>query len=78
MTKRISCRVVKSVPLSRVGRTFRPAAGSDDRRRPVDAGLTANVPTTGPARALTYTNRSGRAKISSDNAGIGRILDCYA
>jgi len=74
VTKRISCRVVRTVPLANGNCTFRyvshkynkvvDAAGESDKR-----GDTVN--------SVTYTSRLNISSVSFDIAAVGQALDCY-
>ncbi len=87
MPKRISCRVVRSVALSKssdvVAVNVRVRHGSDSVR---DRGLFCEVLQNGnPAKAhnptlgsLSYTSRLGIARVSTENSLRGQNLDCYA
>ncbi|MHC4528512.1 MAG: hypothetical protein ACYS29_11590 [Planctomycetota bacterium] len=78
MTKRISCRVVKSVVLGETHRAYRRSRRSGDDKGRVRDFVSSDVHSQGAGRLHTYTIRSGRAKVSSDTTVAGRILDCYA
>ena len=87
MLKRISCRVVRSVALSKssdvvaVNVWGRHASDSVS-----DRGLFCEVLQNGnPAKAhnltlgsLSYTSRLGIARVSTENSLTGQNLDCYA
>jgi hypothetical protein len=87
MLKRISCRVVRSVALSKSGdvvaANVRVRQESDSIR---DRGLFCEVLQNGnPAGAhnlslggLSYTSRLGIARVSTENSLTGQNLDCYA
>ncbi|MHC4475164.1 MAG: hypothetical protein ACYTEL_05950 [Planctomycetota bacterium] len=78
MTKRISCRVVKSVVLGETHRAFQRSNRSANDKGRVRDFVSADVHSQGAGGLHTYTIRSGRAKVSSDIAVTGRMLDCYA
>ena len=78
MVRRISCRVVRSVPLSGRGdfsQRVRDGAGRHFKSRDVEA---ANVRFESPGNPATYSFRCGTAGISVDDSPIGRIVDFYA
>ncbi len=87
MPKRISCRVVRSVALSKssdvVAVNVRGRHASDSVR---DRDLFCEVLQNGnPAKAhnltlggLTYTGRLGIARVSIENSLTGQNFDCYA
>ena len=75
MIKRVSCRVVSSVPLGKGSRRLRPISHSNDEHRkladaaPVDAGR--------PGNSVVYTSQLVTVEESADDFLVGRILDCY-
>ncbi|HEW79451.1 MAG TPA: hypothetical protein ENH34_05775 [Phycisphaerales bacterium] len=76
MVKRISCKVVNSVPLAKRGgerrKAYRP--NSEDRRNSNLAVKNVNIKKADPS--LTYTDRLNIAGVSIDSSQTGRILDC--
>jgi len=76
MIKRISCRVVDSVPLSRNSIALRRTSRSDDKGRKSGDAITANA--SGPGNSVVYTGRLGITRKFADDSLIGQILDCYA
>ena len=79
MTKKILCRVVKSVPLSMSTSSdvFRYASRSDNRRHNIDNAVAVSVRhTSNSVRGRkTYTRRF--ITLSIDGSLRGQILDCY-
>ncbi len=78
MVKRISCRVVRSVPLSGRGDFSQHVERRADKHfkgRDVEA---ANVRFETPGNPATYSFRCGTAGISVDDGPTGRIFDFYA
>ncbi len=86
MAKRITCRVVRSVPL---GEGWRSSRSSRNRRKV--SSRHADVRFYQPDNPVSdckfedavcqpaiYAKRSGAAKLSSGQGPTGRILDCYA
>ncbi len=75
MIKRVSCRVVSSVPLGKGSSRLRPISHSNDEHSkradaaPVDAGR--------PGNSVVYTSQLVTVKESADDFLVGRILDCY-
>ncbi len=81
MAKRISCIVVRTVPLSESCNALRYARWSNNKHPKADSIVTANVsrPKThnlAPA-ILTYKGWLDIAEVSVGNSPIGQILDCY-
>ena len=75
MIKKISCRVVDSVPLGRSSSIIpRVSRSNDERLRPGDTAA-ANV--SSPGNTVLYTGRLGITREFVDGSLIGQILDCY-
>jgi len=76
MTKKVPCRVVKSVPLRKSSYELRHAtASSDKHRRAGDDAL--DVQEKRVRNAAAYAGRLGTAVVSTGGALGGSILDCY-
>jgi len=76
MIKRISCRVIRSVPLGRNGGTFQRARWSNNKHHRVDDTAAANAgQSSSPA---TYTSPFNTARASVENDLRGKFLDYYA
>ena len=75
MVKRISCRVISSVPLSKSRSISRRSSRSDDKRRKIGDTVAANV--SGPGNSVAYTDRLGITGSFVDDGLRGQILDCY-
>ena len=81
MAKRISCIVVRTVPLSESCNALRYAHRSNNKHPKADNIVAANVSRSqthnlAPA-ILTYTGWLDIAGVSVDDSLIGQILDCY-
>jgi hypothetical protein len=75
MIKKISCRVVGSVPLGRSSSIIpRVSRSNDERLKPGDA-VAANV--SSPGNSVLYTGRLGITKEFVGDSLTGQILDCY-
>ncbi|MHC4622271.1 MAG: hypothetical protein ACYS4W_00035 [Planctomycetota bacterium] len=75
MTKRIQCRVVKSVPLNRANHTFQAVSTSNPERPEIEDSVDVN---TWAETAGIYMGRSGAVSASINSAQTRHILDCYA
>ena len=77
MTKRISCKVVRSVPLGKSSEVLRDANLFDNKHHNIgNIGVVDVQP--GPTdNWVSYTGQLGRAKVSADNDPMGQILNCY-
>jgi len=76
MIKRISCRVVDSVPLSRSSSIIPRVSRSNDVRLGPGDAVAANF--SSPSNSVVYTGRLGITRKFADDGLIGQILDCYA
>ena len=75
MVKKISCRVVGSVPLGRSSSMIpRVSRSNDERLRPSD---TADADVSSPGNSVLYTGRLGITREFFDGSVTGQILDCY-
>ncbi len=77
MVKKISCRVVSSVPLGKSGEALRHVWGSNNKRHRVGDIVAVNIPVRHAGGLVTYTSRFGIARALIDNGPMGQILDCY-
>ena len=88
MAKRISCRVVRTVPLSTSNEALRHVDGSNNKHPKADNVTAANVSRSRNSvrepktynlalGILAYTGRLGTARVSVNDGPIGWILDCY-
>ncbi|MHC4498082.1 MAG: hypothetical protein ACYS21_03095 [Planctomycetota bacterium] len=76
MTKRITCRIISSVPLSKSGDASHYASEPRAGRREVrDVAVKAEVRRAGNRTIYSGPHRS--AETPDNNRAIGRILDCY-
>lgn len=90
MTKKILCKVVRSVPLAKSSVSSLHASQSDNRR-PTFSDVVAGTPNAPycvwePAvdvrvrhtgNSVTYTNRLDVARVCIDDGLTGQLLDCY-
>jgi len=81
MAKRISCRVVRTVPLSENCNTLLYAHRSNNKHPKADNIIAANVSRSKTHNLapgiLTYTGWLNIARVSAEDSPIGQILDCY-
>ncbi|MHC4658124.1 MAG: hypothetical protein ACYS83_02955 [Planctomycetota bacterium] len=90
MAKKIPCRVVRSVPLSKSCYGLRHTSRLNNKHHrvgDVDAGAArasgcvwepaVDVRGRDAGNSVTYTGRLGIARVSVDDALAGLILDCY-
>ena len=77
VVKRISCRVVRSVPFSRSVGLSQRARGRDAERSGSGYADVASVGFESPSNSVTYTFGPGGARVSVDEGPAGRILDFY-
>lgn len=75
MLKRISCRVVSSVPLGRSS-ALRYVSQSNDRHSGIGNAVAADAGR--PGNSVVYTAQLRVAGEFSGDGLVGRILDCYA
>ena len=75
MVKRISCRVVSSVPLGKSG-ALRYVGQSNDRHSGIGNAVAADAGR--PGNSVVYTAQLRVAGGVFDDCLVGRILDCYA
>ena len=74
MKKRVRCRVVKSVPLSRVERTLRDASISDIKDCEFGGSFSVDMRS---SAAGGYRGRRGVAGLSASGIQACHMLDCY-
>lgn len=87
MLKKVSCRVVRSVPLVKSGVASRYAGNKHYKSGDAVGGISkalyhvweagANVRVKEGGDWISYTGWGGRAKVSNDDGPLGQILDCY-
>ena len=77
MVKRISCRVIRSVPLSESGEARPYASQSDNMHHEIDDVVASNIGLRHPHNSVTYTSRLDTARVCADDGPTGQILDCY-
>ena len=77
MVKRISCRVVNSVPLKGSGGVSHTRRGDTDRcrGRSVDAAWSAFK---SPSNSNGYTFGSSAVRVAFGESAAGRLIDCLA
>ncbi len=91
MVKRITCRVVRSIPLGESKERIRRSSQSSHNQGNVRNGCHWDVRFYQPDspvtdckfedevyRAAIYASRSGGVKLSFDQEGAGQTFDCYA
>jgi hypothetical protein len=69
--KRISCRVVRSVPLDKAGSALRCAARHPDNADNISTAYRR-------LNSVGYTRLSNIAEVSVDNGLTGQFVDCCA
>ena len=77
MVKKISCRVIRSVPLSESSKARLYASQSDNMHHEIDYIVASNIGMRHPHNSVTYTSRLDTARVRADDGSIGQILDCY-
>ena len=77
MVKRISCRVIRTVPLGKSGDALRYVWGSSNKRHKVGDIVAVNITVRHADGSVTYASRFGIARVLIDNGPMGQILDCY-
>jgi len=75
MIKKISCRVVRSVPLGRNRGTFQRARWSNNKHHRVDAAAADAGQSSSPPTDMSQFNI---ARASAENDLRGKFLDYYA
>ena len=78
MIKRISCRVVSSVPLGGVSESFHHASRLDNNHYNAGSPADLSFQSGNVAEPIAYTTRPGRAKASIDDSWRVLGLDFYA
>jgi len=76
MVKRISCRVIGSVPLIEGSGALRHSSRSNDKHHKRSNTVTANV--SDPSNSVVHTGRLDITREFADDGLVGQILDCYA
>jgi hypothetical protein len=77
MIKRISCRVVRSVPLGESSEALRDARQSVNEYHRIGDAAAVNICARHNGTVVTYTGRLDIAGVSIGDGPIGQILDCY-
>lgn len=77
MIKRISCRVVRSVPLGRSSDALRHARQPNDEHHKIGDVVAVNIRARHNGTPVAYTGRLDIAGVSVGDSPIGQILDCY-
>ena len=87
MLKKVSCRVVRSVPLGKSGVASQCAGNKHYKSGDAVGGISkapyhvweagANVRVGQRGDWISYTGRRERARVSNDDGPLGQILDCY-
>jgi len=89
MRKRISCNVIRTIPLSKSSCELRPISRSNDKSHKISdaAGTpntkkcvresTANAQFKHSGNSVTYTNRLDITRMSIDNGLTAQMLDFY-
>jgi len=85
--KKVSCRVVRSVPLSKSSGASRYEGNKHYKSGDAVGGISkapyrvweagANVRAGQRSDSISYTGRVERARVSNDDGPLGQILDCY-
>ena len=77
MIKRISCRVVRSVPLGKSSDALRHAGQPNSEHHKISNAAAVNIHAGHNGTAITYTGRLDIAGVSIVDSPTGQILDCY-
>jgi hypothetical protein len=77
MIKRISCRVVRSVPLGTSSDALRHARQPNSEHHRIGDAAAVNIRAGHNVTAVNYTGRLDIAEVSIGDSPIGQILDCY-
>lgn len=77
MIKRISCRVVRSIPLGKSSDALRHAGQPNNEYHRIGDAAAVNIRARQSSTPVTYTGRSDIAEVSIGDNPIGQILDCY-
>ncbi|MHC4460076.1 MAG: hypothetical protein ACYS6W_14090 [Planctomycetota bacterium] len=77
MIKRISCRVVRTVPLGRSSDALRHGGQPGNEQHRIDDAATVNIYASHNGTFVTYTGRLDTAGVSMGDSPMGQILDCY-
>ena len=77
MIKRISCRVVSSVPLGKSSDALRHAGQPNNEYHRIGDAAAVNICARHNGTVVTYTGRLDIAGVSIGDSPIGQILDCY-
>ena len=77
IVKKISCKVVRSVPLEHGRGRFEHWSRQDNDHRNSGQVASVNSHAGHISGSFTYTSRRGKLRISIDNNPAGQLLDCY-
>ncbi len=77
MIKRISCRVVSSVPLGKSSDALRHAGQPNNEHHKISNAAAVNILARHSSTPVSYTGRLDIAGVSIGDSPIGQILDCY-
>ncbi|HUU19172.1 MAG TPA: hypothetical protein VMW72_18620 [Sedimentisphaerales bacterium] len=90
MRKRISCKVIRTIPLSRCGFELRHASMSNDRSHNISDSAAgnpntrkyvwepaANAQARHTSNSVTYTDRLDVTRMSNDDGLTAQVLDLY-
>lgn len=77
MVKRISCRVVRSVPLDKADSILCYAAWPNNNPHDADDATAADGSFKYKSDSVSYTILSNIASASVDNSLTGQFVDCY-
>jgi hypothetical protein len=77
MTKRITCKVIRSVPLNKAtDRLMRSDQLSSKHSSSSDVAA-VNIRIWRTNNSVAYANRLNKSKVAIDRYPVGQILDCY-
>ena len=77
MAKKISCRVVRSVPLDGSGNMFRRANQSNNKHSETGDVTGVNIRRGDIGNSVIYTGGLNITRVSVNGYPTGQILDCY-
>lgn len=78
MTKRILCRVVRSVPFTKDSDAWLEINQSDNKCHKFGDTVTVDVRVRHRSNPVTYTGQGDISRVSVDAALLGQILNCLA
>ena len=77
MIKRISCRVVRSVPLGKSSDALRHVRQPGNEHHKISDAAAVNIHSRHNSTSVAYTRLLDITSVSIDNGLTGQILDCY-